>query len=682
MGERKTKQIGLYVLFAVIILFLLSRLTGTYLFGNNWSFTQWQFIPSWHVIVWLAAFVVMVAVLFFQQLLQTVISNKWTAVTAGTILIILFYLFRFDSFVFGDGNLRVNQIAIVDKVFIRWFEYGATGVVFLLSKLLMALNFLFDEPTPYRLKLAAGANAWLVFSFLCTIASLIASMKIAAELTGDALKRMALFLTLFFGPHTLLYFGYTGVEPVVITFTIWFAYLILKLDKNPKTIYLLFVWITQLVGLLVHISLIYLLPATVFVTVAFLVSGNNRYRVAAGATGIAWVLLIAVLYYAADRDFVLSQYIMFLSGKNPNADYGLFSPRHLGDFLQGLWLVFPQLIFLIYVAVSRKNRIVSLTAHAAMVMALSGMTVFFVLDPLNGIIADLPRFTAYLTPLSVLLALRLKDHQIFEEFRPLVTAVLVSVCVMFPLSYVTAHTSIENADPYIDAYFEKHETFYLTGSIAMRDAYFYKKNVDRANAWEWSMPVNSQDFLNFRGCIDLADAGRDAEALGVTYRIIVQHPYWVAPRELAISSQLKVGRPNLAKPQIDTCLILEPYRSKHHLSLYRYHRVVGNLSAAFSTLNRAHDLFGDDPDILTDLMVMYHDTRDYARSDSLADQIISADSTIPFPYAIKGHIAEVRGQNQQAIRLYEKFVSLAPDDPDMPNIRKRLNELVLIQQQP
>ncbi len=682
MGERKTRQIGLYVLLAVFIFYLRSRLLETDLFSNNWSFTHWHFIPTWHVVVWLAVLVVMVAVLYFRPFLQKVVNNKRTAVITGVILIILFYLFRFDSFVFGDGNLRVNQIAIVDKVFIRWFEYGATGVVFLLSKLLMALKFLFDEPTPYRLRLAAGANAWVVFSFLCTIASLIASMKIAAELTGDALKRMALFLILFFGPHTLLYFGYTGVEPVVITFTVWFAYFILKLDKNPKTIYLLFVWITQLVGLLVHISLIYLLPATVFVTVAFVVSGKNRFRVASAAAGIVWIVLVAAFYYAAGKDFVLSQYILFLSGKNPNADYGLFSPRHLGDFLQGLWLVFPQLIFLIYVAVSRKNRIASLTTHAVMAMTLAGMTVFFVLDPLNGIVADMPRFAAYLAPLSLLLALRLKDHQLFTEPRPLFTAVLVSLCVMLPLGYVTAYTSIENADPYIDSYFEKHQTLYLTGSIAMRDAYFYKKDVDRANAWEWSMPVNSQDFLNFRGCIDLADAGRHTEALGVAYRIIVQHPYWVAPRELIVRSQLQVGRPDLAKPQIDTCLILEPYRKEHHLDLYKYHRAVGNLSSALSTLNRAHELFGDDVDILTDLMVMYHDTRDYARSDSLAEQIISADSTIPFPYAIKGHIAELRGQNQQAIRLYEKFVSLAPNDPDTPNIRKRLNELVLIKQQP
>jgi regulator of sirC expression with transglutaminase-like and TPR domain len=93
-------------------------------------------------------------------------------------------------------------------------------------------------------------------------------------------------------------------------------------------------------------------------------------------------------------------------------------------------------------------------------------------------------------------------------------------------------------------------------------------------------------------------------------------------------------------------------------------------------------MFGDDVDVLTDLMVMYHDTRDFARADSLADQIIFADSTIPFPYAIKGHIAEVRGQNRQAIRLYEEFIAMAPNDPDTPNIRKRLNELVLQQQQP
>ena len=682
MNERRTDRTGLWVMLTVVILFVLSRLFGSYIFSNNWSFTQWRFIPLHHILIWLVAFIVVLAGLYYRRFLLAVVNNRWAALGSGVILIILFYLFRFDSFVFGDGNLRVNQIAIVEDVFIRWFEYGATGIVFILSKALTSMSFLFDEPTPYRLRLAAGANAWVIFSFLCTIGSLVAAMKIAAELTSDALKRSALFLVLFFGPHTLLYFGYTGVEPIVVTVSLWFAYFVLRLEKGSTGRNLLMVWIIQLAGIAFHISLVYLVPATLFVTVAALMKGRARFRIAASVTAIAWIVLLAAMYYAADLDFVLSKYILFLSGKNPSADYGLLSLRHLGDVLQGWWLVFPQLIFLIYLAVSRSTPKGSLAIHAATDMALSGMTAFFVMDPFNSIVADLPRFTAYLAPLSILLTFRLKDHDSINAHRSLVGALLISACVMFPMSYISAHTSIENADPYVDAYFEKHETFYLDGSLAMRDAYFYRKDIDRANAWEWSMPVNSQDFLNFRGCIDLADNGRHADALGVTYRIIVQHPYWVAPRELAANSQFMVGRPNLAKPQIDTCLILEPYNSKHHLSLYKYHRAVGNLTAALSTLSRAHELFGDNTEILTDLMVLYHDTRDYARSDSLADRIIETDPSVPFPYAIKGHIAEVRGNAAMAIRLYEKFVSLAPEDPDTPNIRKRLNDLVLKQQNP
>ena len=46
MEERRTKQLGLYILLAVVVLYVRSRLIDTDLITNDWSFVQWQFIPT------------------------------------------------------------------------------------------------------------------------------------------------------------------------------------------------------------------------------------------------------------------------------------------------------------------------------------------------------------------------------------------------------------------------------------------------------------------------------------------------------------------------------------------------------------------------------------------------------------------------------------------------------------
>ena len=95
------------------------------------------------------------------------------------------------------------------------------------------------------------------------------------------------------------------------------------------------------------------------------------------------------------------------------------------------------------------------------------------------------------------------------------------------------------------------------------------------------------------------------------------------------------------------------------------------------TATRAADLHPGDTDILTDIMVINFRAKMYKTADSLATLLIETDSSLAHPYLIRGFIEEARGNVEEAIEYFEKFCSLAPEEPETPHIRKRANDLFL-----
>jgi tetratricopeptide (TPR) repeat protein len=500
---------------------------------------------------------------------------------------------------------------------------------------------------------------------------------LAKELTADAASRFYFFLILFFGPHTILHFGFVGVEPVVVAVSIWFALVAVRLSVHFATKHLLAVWGIVLIGLFMHYSSIYLLPAAVYVTVRGCRRKGNGHAIAL-ATGLGtYVGLLVLAYYWAGQNLEFSKFILFLTGKLPHSDYGIFSTRHMGDLLQIFLLAFPQIIVVAYLVLTHRlssGNKGGLPLLLPLLLGLGGVTVVLILDPVHNIVLDYPRLTAYLFPLSLVLALLVNEHR--NHSRDRLVALLAAVCLIFPLGYLPSYLCIAKADPYVTDYLEKHDSFYLDGCLAFRDAYFYRKELDEANAWEWKLPKKSPDYLNLEGVKALAAQGEEAEALRTLYKIIAKNPYWSEARAVFVSIQMKLGRYALAKPQIDTCLMLEPYRKEYLMNLYRYYRDIQSYPQALKSIKKVLKIFPDDLEPRTDLMIVYYRSGALQTADSLADALLAADSSLPYPYLIKGFIAERHNERQAAIALYKKFVALAPNEPDTPAIQERLNELM------
>ena len=377
--------------------------------------------------------------------------------------------------------------------------------------------------------------------------------------------------------------------------------------------------------------------------------------------------------------------MLFIKGHLPHSDYGLFSGRHIGDILQLFFLAIPLAAVMKVTAFLQKGWLKN--NHPAMAFWLMGSTgaiLIFIANPTNNIVLDFPRLTAYLTPFSILLVLLLVKMQYQANLSRRFVAVLAAAALMLPFSYLPAYTKIEQAKHYLNDYMDKHENFYRMGLIAIRDAHYYREEFRSADYWEWQLPVKSLEYLTLKGTRDLIRAGRNEEALEVLYQAISRNPYWTEPRDMIAIVQMNLGHLELAKPQIDTCLMLEPNKRNHLSNLYRYFRDTGNLIRAKETVDRQLDLYPDNPEVKTDLMIINYRLGRMKTADSLAEHLMEQDPDLPFPYLIKGFVREKTDDLKAAVRYYQKFIELGSNEIEKPMIEKKLDSLqaVIEEKQP
>ncbi|RME19698.1 MAG: hypothetical protein D6800_13965, partial [Candidatus Zixiibacteriota bacterium] len=326
----------------VMVLYTVGRFFGAAITGGHWSFTHWQALPGWYPYFWIVIVVLLAIIVWrFGDTFGRWLNSSRRQLGALVILFLLLIVFHLDSFLFSAGNLRVAQIAQADKIFIPWYEAGTIVVV-------SAIYHLFSV---FGLKAnTASVWAWRVLAYGCTLLSLWAVARFAKRITDDPLKRVWLFVIGFLGPQTLLYLGFIGVEPVVLPVTLWFGYFVFALSKEHSVKSLMAVWLVVIIGAVMHVTLLYLLPAAVFVTMAVLQRGNLG-RLAALIMGIL-VLggMILFVYHEAAGSLRLSAQLLFPHGKAPFTDYGIFSWRHLGDILGLFFLTAPLVLVIKYVA--------------------------------------------------------------------------------------------------------------------------------------------------------------------------------------------------------------------------------------------------------------------------------------------------------------------------------------------
>lgn len=671
MNKARINKVILFSIIGIVLLYVVSQILGTDLYHNGWSFEHWKYLPLWYLISWIIISIV-IAYIFIKhyQIIGKLFQSE-ASVLIGLAVTALALLFsQYDSFLYGGGNIRVAQVAQTDYVIIRWFEYGTMLIIWLFNEFYSLLNIHYNT---------AGVFAWKTFSFACMILALIGSAKITGFLTDHKTKRVFYFIIIFFGPHFLLLFGFVGIEPIIVALTIWFSYLTLLLYKKFNTNLLIYLWGIVAIGIFFHITAIYLIPVALYVTLT--AKNKNGSTVALIISFCTWILMIACIYYLSSDNMELSSKLLFISGKPPQSDYGLFSIRHITDINQSVFLLFPAILVLNkFYFVDIKSALLSPVTMSLTLLCWSSFSITFITDPVNSYVLDLPRLSAYMAPFGIILAVQMKALYKDNEEKPnmKIIGAVAAMTLIFPLSNLPLYTNINNADKYVESYLDKHDSYWIAGIPAYRDSYFYMKDLDKANYWEALYKVKSPDYLNLDGAKQIAENGLFADAINSLNKAILKNRYWSALRALYATIQMNNDYNRFAKPQIDTALLLEPYNKNNRMLLYGYYRNIEDYYNALIHVDSCLLLYPNDLEIKTDQMIINFRSGNINIADSISNYLLAIDSTMPYPYIIKGFLTENQGNAKGAVAYYNKFLRLEPSDADTTIIRIRRDKLLEI----
>lgn len=671
MNKSHINKVILFSIIGIVLLYVALQFLGTDFYHNGWSFDHWQYLPFWYLISWIIISIV-IAIIFIwnYQILANLLQSKMSSLIGLSVIAIVLFLSQYDSFLYGGGNLRIAQIAQTDYIVLRWFEFGTI----LLNGFFYKLYSLFDIHHN-----TAGVLAWKTFSFGCVFLTLIGAAKISGFLTENKVKKLFYFIIIFFGPHFLLLFGFIGVEPISIALTIWFSYLTLLLYKKFTINRLVYLWGIVATGIFFHISAIYLIPVALYATLTARNKNGNSVAVIT-ALGV-WAIMIAGMYYYASNNMEWANKLLFLSGKPPHSDYSLFSIRHITDINQSVFLLFPAILVLNkFYFIDMKSTLSSPLTIALTLLCWSSFSLAFISDPVNSYVLDLPRFTAFMAPFGVILAVLMgrlyKGSEKKSNMR--IIGATAAMSLILPLSNLPLYTNINTAEKYIESYLDKDDAYWITGVPSFRDSYHYMKNMEKANDWDNIYTVKSPDYLNLEGVREISENGLFTEAIKSLNNMILKNPYLSAPRALYATIQMKSDYNRYAKPQLDTALMLEPFNKINRMLLYGYYRNIEDYYNALIQVDSCLILFPNDLEIKTDQMIINFRIGNLSVADSVSNYLLAKNENISYPYVIKGFITEKNGNAEEAIAYYNKFLRLAPADKDTSVIRIRRDKLIEI----
>lgn len=671
IDRQSHNRADLYVLAVVFILFAALQALGARLSDNGWSFSYWTHLPLWWPFAWGAGAVVLgLAVWRFGDLIGVAVARsatRWLVLVAVAALLVGL---RIDSFVLDGGNLRVAQIGQTPVVVYPWYEFGSVALAHGLATLVGVFGA--DDST-------AAVWGWRLLTYLTALACMVGAWRLAGEVVDRTERQFWAALTIFAGPALLLYFGYVGVSTVVVASTIWTAYFAVRCIRHCSWSSVAMMWGILVMGCVMHIGGIYLLPAVLAATVASRQNVDTA-RAALWVGFAAYLAMLVGVYLATTQHFSLARHLLFLSGKSPFGDYGLFDWRHLGDMVQVFLLAAPLVIVAKFLLWRKRESILrDPTLLVLVLMVLAGNTVVFIRDPYFGIPLDLPRLLPFLSPVGLLVAYLLarRSNPAGVTLRLGAIASLLVVTAWLP-SYLSTGRTIDIAQPYLD----RHDWYYRTGAVAFRDAFFYEGNLDRANEWDVRRFSRSSDLLNMKGVNNLIYSDRIPEAVNILYDIIARNRWWVEPRSILAGLQIEMGRFDRALAQVDTLQMIAPYRRETLMNGYIYHRERGDYYDALQAVNRAIRYYPDDREILSDKLLILHRMQDFQAAEAFAMKLIEEYPGMAYPHLILGFHAEARGDTMQAIDRYRQFLQLDSDAPEASRIKERMDALRAVQEAP
>ncbi len=668
--------IGLVTAVFLILLF------GNAITSNNWGISQVNYLPTVLKYLWMVLALGALS-LFFYKPPRHFVSDFLAPYLWGerkligrTIVLFLaflvFVLFRFKAQFFGEGYLLLGNFASKPTPFFDPLAPGGTMVPYLFYSLLT---------------LAGVDKAWAaiwgyqivsIFSGLLFIGLII---HLAERLFEDNHDRITfLFLAILSG-LSLLFFGLMERATLMLPLTVLYFIGLMEFSRHENIKHLLWLIACTAVGIFLHWQSLAFIPPTLYVLVKFVFKKWRRASVFGFGLAMAIVVgFTAYLYIRAGGDIALKAKLLSLDGKPPEVDYGLFDIRRLVDLLNLLFLISPLFPVFIFMNLAGIKSILKDTRHHPLyLLSVSQLLLLFIVDPQNGLARDMAFLGVLLVGTLLMRSfMAVKYHGEARLSRHVVMALCPAVLVMILPAFYT-HLSPAAAEKYLDNYMTYNENKSEPYLYAKRDYYFLRGDPTRAALIESSVTAQAPGALESKLVDDLYALDRIGESFKYTTYLIEQFPFNAHYRVQRGLLLKYYKRPLEAEAEYQTAIKLAPTTAESYHYLSELYRELNLEHKCIETIETGLKIIPDDISLLTDLMGYHFRTGKFQQSDSLAERLLSRDQNLPYPYMYRGMIAEKFNRQTKALKNYNRFIEIDENLPEVPEIRKRINAIVLKQ---
>jgi len=672
---------NIIILFLVLCSYLI-LFFGFSFFEINWGIDQITYLSGSMYIFWIIISAVSIILLllgikrhFISDLLADYLwGNKksygrWLFVILS---LALFYVFRFEAHLYGEGYLLIGNFAQKSQPIFFWYEFGSSYIPYIFYQIFTFLGVT---------KVAASIAGYQFLSIISGGIYLFFSIKIYDLLYENYHDKITSLFLLMLSGLTMMFFGMVENYPILLAMGILFIYLMALTGQSSGKKYLFYLWAISLIGIVINFQFITIVPPLLYISIRSFIKlekTGNLFGLLAALGSI--IIAVVVLYLSASRDIGLENLILLLYGKSPEAYYSLFSKVHLLDLFNLLFLfipLFPAFIFGIIYGFKKLKKDDLFLLLSLLVLAQS--VYLLVIDPKNGMAIDIPQYGFLLYGFVVLGTYAVIKIRKQAGLSQSIVMGLCPVALVLMLPGLMLHLSPSKTEVSLTKYLKYNETKYRTGLIALRDYHFEAGDMDKSNHYDQLIVNKDPGALQSRLIGDLYAHGRYSESFDYANQLVKRYPYNYLYRVQRANLLNYYKKYSEAEAELDTAKILSPYAIEPYHFQAELYRERQHEQKCIAVLNKAISFAPDNTLILIDLTGYYYRTKMYDRADSLARIVEAIDSLDPYSYMYRGLIADNRKQYNKASELYSKFIELDDRLPEVSIIRKKLNRIFLLQ---
>ena len=427
--------------------------------------------------------------------------------------IVLFWIFKAETHLLGDGYLRARDVM--------------AGAKFSVTE---PLDF-YLHALAYKLLKLDGFGVYALLSCLAGGFFVFLALSLSCVLGKENKERVPAFVILISMGSAQLFFGY--VESYTLVYVGILAYFLFSLWFLEGKCSLMFPILALFLSISLHLSALYLLPSLIYLCMGRSKRGEKAFnwKGVFGATVLLLVVVAGLFILSAQHPDKASpaNYLLSLSG-SPNDPYSLFSFAHLADMLNQQFLIspvgivlLPLIAFLGLGKINRKDKRVGFF----IVVTLCSFVFAFVIDPELGYARDWDLFSSTglgYTLLAIYLGFSLLRQVRIRKLDYIVLA-LASTAIFSTLPWIYVNAQEQKAVERFKALLVLDVQRSAYGHEIL--AYYHRDQgaIDKeAEEWKKALSVieNERYLVNLGG--SYMELGRYQEAIAVFKKAVELNP--------------------------------------------------------------------------------------------------------------------------------------------------------------